>query len=376
MLLSATTNWAGLAEEIAKVCNDNEVQVNFKGRKIDFDDLDYCIKHYNGETKFTLNFVEAGNDDDVMNDLEQLFSEIKEKNIPEFNEKNAEGKDIFETYEKVKNGIFEVSVIATMSSGKTTLINSLLHTELLPSANKACTATIARILDNDAMDNYEAECFAADDYTSVHPRMEVTPEILKEYNADSNVTYINIEGNIPAITSDKIRLCLRDTPGPNNSMDENHQKLTNSIIRGTNAVVLYILNATQLSIKDDEQLLRDISKEMKRNGKQSHDRFIFVVNKCDELDEEKGETVDKTLEDVRTYLKKFEIEEATIIPASARLALLIRKSQNGETMTRKEKGEILGGVEDFVNTPELHFEKYATLTPTVRDLLEKGECIS
>ena len=47
------------------------------------------------------------------------------------------------------------------------------------------------------------------------------------------------------------------------------------------------MNATQIAIKDDEQLLRSIANEMKTDGKQSRDRFIFVVNKCDALDEEK-----------------------------------------------------------------------------------------
>ena len=156
---------------------------------------------------------------------------LKRKVFLNLAKKIDEGKDIFEAYEEVKNGIFEVSVIATMSSGKSTLINSLLHTELLPSENAACTATICRILDNDNMDNYEAECYAADHKTIVYPRREITINDMKGYNTDEKVTYIDIEGSIPAIPSDKIRLCLRDTPGPNNSGNTNHERLTKTIIK-------------------------------------------------------------------------------------------------------------------------------------------------
>lgn len=369
ILLGESVNWRGLPVEIASACDDDEVTIHFKGRRIDFDDLQYTIDLYDGSVKFELVFEESKNDADVISELDGIFADIRKKNIPEFGSKNEEGKDIFAAYEEVKNGIFEVSVIATMSSGKSTLINSLLHTELLPSENKACTATICRILDNDDMDTYEAECYASDNRTVIYPRREITVEEMKVFNSDEKVTYIDIEGSVPAIPSDKIRLCLRDTPGPNNSRDENHERLTKSIIKRTNAVVLYVMNATQIGIKDDEQLLKDISNEMKRAGKQSRDRFIFVINKCDALDEEKGETIDKLLADVRDYLKKFDIVEPTLIPTSARLALLVRKDRKGDKLSRMERG-VLAQVDDFVQSELLHFERYATLTPTVREKLQ------
>ena len=369
ILLGESINWKGLLKEIASACDDDEVELAFKGRRIDYDDLKYAINLYKGEVSFSLKFEESKNDSDVISELDGIFHDIKEKNIPEFNAKNKEGKDIFDAYEEVKNGIFEVSVIATMSSGKSTLINSLLHTELLPSENKACTASICRILDNDDMDHYEAECYAKDAKSVLYPRAVVTPDILRKYNADRRVAYIDIEGSIPAIPSDRIRLCLRDTPGPNNSRDDDHEKLTSSIIKRTNAVILYVMNATQIGIKDDHQLLKDISSEMEKAGKQSRDKFIFVINKCDRLDEEKGETIDKLLNDVRDYLKGFGIIEPTLIPTSARLALLIRKDRKGEKLSRMEKKE-LNQVEDFIESELLHFEKYATLTPTVKEKLQ------
>lgn len=370
ILLGESTNWQGLVTEIANSCDDNEVQISFKGRRIDYEDLVYAINAYSGNVSFMepVTFEETKNDSDIIGELDSIFEDIKNKNLPEFNKKNSENKDIYTAYEEVKNGIFEVSVIATMSSGKSTLINSILHTELLPSENKACTATICRILDNDDMDSYEAECYGEDAEVVIYPKKVVSLEDMRQYNADELVKYIDIEGSVPAIPSDKIKLCLRDTPGPNNSGDEEHEKLTNSIIKRTNAVVLYVINATQLGIKDDKNLLRAISNEMKRAGKQSRDRFIFVVNKCDELDEEK-EPVDKLLNNVRDYLKGFDIVDPTIIPTSAQLALLVRKNRKGEELSRKER-IMLDQVDDFVERELLHFEKYATLTPSVREKLQ------
>ncbi len=370
VLLGESVNWKGLLEEIAIACDDDEVEIHFKGRKIDFDDLKYTINMYKGTVQFSTTFEESTNDADVIGGLDKIFDEIRSKDIAEFNQKNKDGLDIFDAYEEAKNGIFEVSVIATMSSGKSTLINSILHTELLPSSNAACTATIARIFDNDDMDGFEAECYAADGETVIHPKGPVDLSKMSEYNADKNVTYIDIVGNIPSISDDKIQLCLRDTPGPNNSQDENHGRLTRSIIKRTNAVVLYVMNATQIGIKDDKQLLRDISSEMKHAGKQSRDRFIFVINKCDELDEENpNDNLEAVLSKVRDYLKEFDIVEPTLIPTSARLALAIRKSKKGEKLWSKER-DALGHVKEFVDTELLHYEKFATLTPTVREKLQ------
>ena len=368
ILLSPSTNWEGLLSEIAKFCNDTQIRITLKGRKIDFEDLLYSVDKYSGEVKFECVLEEGKNEAAIMSELDAIIADIKKKKLPQFEELDSSGRGVFDAYDEAKNGVFEVSVIATMSSGKSTLINSLLHTELLPSENKACTATIARIFDNDQMDGYEAECYDASKKV-VYSRAPINSEMIRAYNADESVQEIVIEGSIPSIPSNKIRLCLIDTPGPNNSRNENHERLTRSIIKRTNSVILYVMNATQIGINDDHQLLYDISNEMKRAGKQSRDRFIFVINKCDALDEEKGETIDKLLRDIREYLKGFGIDEPTLIPTSARLALLIRKNRKGDKLSRKERAE-LDSVEDFIDSDLLHFEKYATLTPSVKVQLE------
>ena len=47
---------------------------------------------------------------------------------------------------------FEVCVVATMSAGKSTLINAMLGSKLMPSKQEACTAIITRIKDEDCGD--------------------------------------------------------------------------------------------------------------------------------------------------------------------------------------------------------------------------------
>ena len=305
--------------EIENECNDDEIDLKFRGRKIDYEDLQETLKYYAGDVKFHLSCEEMKNDDDLLKELDKIFEEIKRKNIKEFKKKNRDGNDIFEIYENVKNSLFEVSVIATMSSGKSTLINALLQQELLPSENKACTAQITRIIDHDGMKKFEGVCYGGDNKTIIYPKSEITLDKMRKYNEDEKVKYIDLKGNIPGIPSDKIRLCLRDTPGPNNLHDEEYRKLTNSVIKRKNSIVLYVMNVTQMRIDDDKNLLKSIAQEMNLGGKEARDRFIFVLNKCDALDEEKGETVGQKINEAKDYLKEFEIVDPMIIPTNGRL---------------------------------------------------------
>ena len=370
MLLGEGMNWKGLLQEIEDACNDTEIELGFRGRQIDFEDLQYAAGKYPGKAKFKLSFEEAQNDSNILEALDSVFDEIKTIDIPELHRENLKGQNIFEAYQAAKDGVFEINVIATMSSGKSTLINAMLHTELLPSQNQACTAAITRIQDQDNSTQFEATCYGQDDNV-VHPKQLVTLEDMKRFNAEPDVKSIDVTGNIPSISSRNMRLRLCDTPGPNNSQNKDHRALTTSVIRRKNAIVLYVLNATQMEINDDKSLLEEIAAEMKREGKLSHDRFIFVVNKCDEFDEEKGETVAGIVKDVRNYLKQFGIIDPIIIPTSAMAALLIRKKQNGQNLTRKEQLDLSGTISYFVEVPALHYEDAAVLSLSVQTKIKQ-----
>ncbi len=49
---------------------------------------------------------------------------------------------------KIKDRRYPEAVIATMSAGKSTMLNAMVCTDLFPSQNEACTATVFRIKDD------------------------------------------------------------------------------------------------------------------------------------------------------------------------------------------------------------------------------------
>lgn len=357
--------WEGIIKEISKEVNDKEIEITFEGRKIDFEDLELTVNKADDEYKITLNHIQTKNDDDILKNIDDLFESFKEGPLEEL-----KSDKIKNAYAEVESSKFKVNVIATMSSGKSTLINSLLGYELLPSQNEACTATIARITDNNEIEEFTGECKNSEEEV-VYERKAVKLEDIQSYNNDEKVTYIDIEGPIPNILSNKMKLLLMDTPGPNNSRNEDHGKLTQTILDDKcKGVILYVINATQFGINDDSELLKNISDAMKRGGKQSKDRFIFAINKCDEFDCEKGESIKNLLDSVREYLSKYGIEEPNLFPISAQTAKLIRMNCNGVSLTRKEK-KILSIYEDFIDVEGYHFDKLASLSESSRRRVEE-----
>lgn len=123
--------------------------------------------------------------------------------------------------------------------------------------------------------------------------------------------------------SDDIKLVLVDTPGPNNSRNKKHRETTYNMFNNSDkSLVLYIMNGTQQGTNDDDAFLNYISQEMAKNGKQSRDRFIFAINKLDEIGSKEAQKggVDNALKEASERLKEKGIENANIFPVAALIA--------------------------------------------------------
>lgn len=343
---------------LVDLCNDSSFYIEFYGLRLDYDDLyetvkEYCFAH--SDIEVSLVFTEARGSEDRLVELQKLFAGMQ-RECPFEDLRTKQIKDNF--YSAISSE-FEVSVIATMSSGKSTLINALLGRELMPSKNEACTATIAKIKDRSSGTEFDAE-YRNKDNQILGTYTNLTLADMEEMNANPNTAYIDITGNIPNIDSSGIRLVLVDTPGPNNSRTEEHKNHTYRVIKEkTKPMVLYVLNATQLQTNDDYTLLATVAEAMKVGGKQSKDRFIFAVNKIDQFDPDK-ESVQDALQHVREYLRKFDIENPNIFPTSAETAKVIRMYQNGAKLT-KGQNKTLSNCSAFIDEQQLHLSEQASL---------------
>ena len=354
-----------LPEILFEECSSRDFKITFHGTILDYEDVEAMTREAkkNG-LNIELEHIPAKEVSDKETAIDEIFDEIQAGPFDELKQ-----PDVVKAFNMAKSSDFEVNVVATMSAGKSTLINALLRQKLMPAKQEACTATITEIKDNDA-DHFMAKVYDTNgNLIQTHP--ELSFEIMDSLNSNPEVSKIHVEGNIPFVTSEDVSLVLVDTPGPNNSRDPEHKAATYRMLsESSKTVVLYILNATQLAVNDDYNLLSHVADSMKVGGKQSRDRFIFVVNKLDDF--KKGEdSIEAAITKVRDYLRDNGIENANIYPASALTALNIRTIlAESDDDDDDEVYEAKGKVRKFNRNPEMYFETLAPLTPSVRGQIE------
>lgn len=354
-----------LPEILFEECSSRDFKLTFHGTILDYEDVEAMAREAKSDgLNFELEHIAAKEVSDKEAAISEIFDAIQAGPFDELKQ-----PDVVKAFNMAKSSDFEVNVVATMSAGKSTLINALLRQKLMPAKQEACTATITEIKDNDG------SCFMAKVYDAdgnliqTHP--ELSFDIMDTLNSNPEVSRIRVEGNIPFVSSEDVALVLVDTPGPNNSRDPEHKAATYRMLsESSKTVVLYILNATQLAVNDDYNLLSHVADSMRVGGKQSRDRFIFVVNKLDDF--KKGEdSIEAAITKVRDYLRDNGIENANIYPASALTALNIRTIlAESDDDDDDEVYEAKGKVRKFNRNPEMHFETLAPLTPSIRGQIE------
>lgn len=313
--------WVGMfPQKLRDELNTVDFSLEFYGMALDWDDFEDAFEQAQnaGIVKVSnIRFTAGKSDDDVADKIVQVFTDLKEGPIADFRDPK-----LLKAFESTNNSIFPVNVIATMSSGKSTLINALLQTKLMPSKNEACTATITEILDTDGV-SYTAIVYNEDGQI-IQEVPALTYEVMGELNDNVDVHRICAEGNIPFLDSRNTALMLVDTPGPNNAQNQAHKNTTyRAINNDSNNLILYVLNGTQLSTNDDAALLHYVADQIKKGGKQVRDRFLFVINKMDQFNPEE-EDIGKAIASARRYLASYGIEDPQLFPCSAYTALNIR----------------------------------------------------
>lgn len=342
--------------------NDVDFDITFHGTLMDFEDLTEVFEsaYKRGKLNAKLSRKPAKETTDKEGLIDQVFKEIQEGPYDELRD-----AEILSAFKNAKSSDFEVCVVATMSAGKSTLINAMLGTKLMPSKQEACTAIITRIKDiTDADGRWQAEVYDKENrMLETHENLNYTT--MERLNADEKVSVIKINGNIPFVTAEDVSLVLVDTPGPNNSRDPEHKKVQSEFLnKSSKSLVLYIMEGT-FGSDDDNALLKRVADSMKVGGKQSKDRFIFVVNKMDDRKKEDGDT-EQTLERIRAYLKQHGIENPNLFPAAALPALNIRLIEGGAKVDEDTLDETEMKVRKLNRNLPMHFETYASLPSSVR----------
>ena len=353
-----------LPQIIYEEYRDATVSVEFTGTISDYEDVKAAFDAYKGRMAATCIHIKTADIDDVENTIDDIFKEIQTGPIPELRDQK-----IVDAFQKAKNSRFEINVVATMSSGKSTLINALLGMQIMPAANEATTATIVKIVDTE-QDHFSAIAYDKSGQI-VSKTDKVTLEKMISLNKDIKVSTVELRGKIPFVSSVGMKLVLVDTPGPNNSRDKRHEEMTYKMISDSDkSLVLYVMNGQQLGINDEKIFLDYVCQSMKNGGKQARERFIFAVNKMDAFNPspKKDGTgcIERALNDVKKGLEDRGIYNPNIFPVCALPALELRDEDPDDEELELFKSRC----EKY---DELQFDQYFSfnnLPQTVRQRIE------
>lgn len=239
---------------------------------------------------------------------------------------------------------FDVLVLATMSAGKTAVINALIGEELLHSANEATTACMTSVEHQQGLRHFAGACYSYSDQELGH-LPKACSVTLRDWNANSEVKRISLRGGFKTVPTPAPGLVLHDTPGPNNSQDCNHAELMLETLRTVpfNALC-YVLNASQLGTQDDRALLEQLREECASLPARP---IYFILNKIDLLDPERGETLEGVVERTGHYLSNIGFEEPVIVPTMANIALYARKALQDQNLTRAQRLKLSQALSDL-----------------------------
>lgn len=361
-------------EKLDARCNDSTYNVKFIGLERDFDFLcdakdAFVAQHH--DVRIDIIFEEKILIDDKFERLKDVLTNMQE-NAPFEEFKKVNFRNIFE---KAVSSEVELAVVASMSSGKSTLLNALLGTELLPARNEATTSVVMYIHDNKEKSSFSATLFEGENIVEKIDRVAIDDlnrlNALEPSNDKDGFSFsIHLYGDIKGIEPSGLNLVLIDTPGANNSENLNHQRLTYSLIDNDyKPIILFVLNATQLGTNDDDALLRKIARSMRLRNRQNSDRFFFVLNKVDALDPEKDGSLQEIIERAKAYLEKRGIDNPKIFPCEARSAKVFRQFLNGQSLSDYEKDDVLPRYKKINKREYCHYSDLAPLSKICKSQL-------
>ncbi len=213
--------------------------------------------------------------------------------------------------QKLEGEQFHLVVLGEFNHGKSTFVNALLGTELLPTGITPTTATINHLV---YADQPHAKALTMDG-----EEIELSPSEIAEWVTVAGAHSANVSRLEIGYPSEMLEnnITLVDTPGVND-LNEQRADITYGYVPRADAVI-FLLDAAQ-ALKDSE---REFLSSHVLEG--SKDRLIFVLGKIDLLSDEEREAV--TIY-VRKGLSKF-VEDPKVFPLSAKTWLDSRDPESG-----------------------------------------------
>lgn len=321
----------------------SSVDIEIKTTRLDYEDFKNQVNNYNKDSKIKINLKDLCEANELLC-MQDSFTQIKqlgasfsnllleyEKNIKKIEcntdssqeciDKNIE--KIREQYKKIKKDLTVLSednnvnicLVGSYSSGKSTLINSLLGYKILPVALAETTAKMIKIqgvnkkedvkIIFSKKDNEKCEiiwndneqklkinvCSCDSNYKKIiEQKLDEKKDLRIDEQINNFLTFINTETEIdakvelyfPLALNNNIKYTIYDTPGAGGLCFYNKNILLEALNSQVNSILLFILKPDSISGKQNGELMKELlTDKCKKNI--SLDNSFFVINQADTI---------------------------------------------------------------------------------------------
>lgn len=311
-------DWQGFVNETSDPEINDEVTVIFSGRKIDFDDLKRSIADQNEERAENARVIYHFEhkmilDDKVLSqNIEEVVKEIESERFRKLvSQRTTDGliekyRDLDKNYSIAKASEFYIVLAGVYSSGKSTLLNTLIRHDILPTSGSTCTSKNCRIRHDSSLGTKVSLCcYDEENNVVIEKRIfdndadcaaafaEISP--MKKNGIEEkypNVHMMELGANLshlyPAsVSEDKFTIVLIDTPGMDSAQSiedgcNKHAELAlNAISMDSKPMIILCADANKYEDKSIGEFMKQILLECAQDGSGFNDRFLFLMNKSD-----------------------------------------------------------------------------------------------
>lgn len=273
-----------------------------------------------------------------------------------------------------KTNEFNIHILGTMKSGKSTFINALLGKDILPNESAACTL-VPVVIENGLFED-KIEKILNNGESSWIQGKQIEQNFLNDIRqyraeldkgADVDIAYYQFQHPLSFLTEEKAGTNIRiiDTPGPNEMKQfadrMSLEQLFLNTLKDSN-LIFFVIDIQYYKDEENQKMLERLLHY--RPDLKNH--VIFILNKMDRLMEQKSITAEGTIEEVQNVLASWGFEENLLFPISSKKALLSRLTEEG----LKNNGSFLERVKRFFKKEPSISERYKLDFDEVLPLLQ------
>lgn len=262
---------------------------------------------------------------------------------------------IKDTSDKLQSPCFRVVVVGEFSKGKSTLLNALLGEEIQPVRDLPCSGTVTIL-------KYGSEKRVICRYKDGRDEEEISPEQYQEKASISEeAALVSAEDEIAkseiaeiVFEHPELELCrngveIIDSPGLNEA--EERTLVTQEVLKKADAVI-FLTHAQSVLTNKEQELLKDLKKELNYGKEDEGAKNIFVVvNFFDLL---RGEVSRKQ---IRQRAEKIVQEKNQIIAGENRIHFISAQSALDAVLSGRQNDEYLKTFQAFTSS----LEKFLTV---------------